>query len=275
MERCDWRLFGIVSFFVARHNDLRSGLLLHEDLLKNAYRNAGREYPFNILLEALEVIVAPAFKFLSYHKPLFICLLSCIDQTITTESTPERLTIEQTFSLLKLCEPILQSPHLPETVEQIIRKARLSVADSWQQECAVLRKGPISDRVINVLVQYTAKIRAIHPAQSGCHERINILRVFGPPTRRLLDYSNGDWQRDACEKRFALMKTFNEYVEEVDQTSRQMQNNARRVRDPDEHWCHHEEERVSIRTIYSLPPDRPESDWANVAQKLGIDSSYV
>lgn len=75
----------------------------------------------------------------------------------------------------------------------------------------------------NMLELYIAKIRAIHQAESGYHECADVLGIFGPVTRELLSYPSYDWEQAARKRRIALIKSFNELVQDVDQTSRQIQ----------------------------------------------------
>lgn len=81
----------------------------------------------------------------------------------------------------------------------------------------------IPERLPDLLDQYIRKIRTIHPDQSGYHDCLDVLRVFGPSIRRLLSYGSGEWEPAALGKRFALIKTFNKLVQEVDRTSHQIQ----------------------------------------------------
>ncbi|KAG9031002.1 hypothetical protein FS837_003127 [Tulasnella sp. UAMH 9824] len=192
---------------------------------------------------------------------------------ISAENSSQEFTIERKFTVLECFERILRNPRLSEEARQKIREMRGRVSQSWQEECAAAAIRFIPETLPDLLEQYIANIRTIHQDEGGYDEGIDILRIFAPSTRQFISYDAIDLTTSAERSRFVLIKTFNNFVQEVDQNSRQIQKTARRVRDLDERWCHHEEERVSIRDIYSLPPDAPETPWARVADELGFAES--
>lgn len=105
-------------------------------------------------------------------------------------------------------------------------------------------------------------------------ESIEVIRVFGQPMHKALRQKPLVWfapqlAREECRR---LRNTFNNFVLAVDKTYHRIQvrlpsiyaysrvsyiyvrqNRARRVRDPDERWCHSEAEALGIRDIYLLP----------------------
>ncbi|KIO17585.1 hypothetical protein M407DRAFT_32733 [Tulasnella calospora MUT 4182] len=270
-ERLDWRLLCILYFTISEYPRLLWIWPHSLDSLRPAYRGENLSETFS---KALEVLVRPESTEIPNRDLLLIKMVHWAHEMISTDNKQKAFTLELGFSLLKGCERILQSPRLPEAERQVIRTTRLSVSDIWQQECAVAARGQIWRSLPDVLEQYIAEVGTIHRAETGHHECVDILRVFGPSARQLLSYHGFDWGGSAQIRRFALIKAFNKFVQEVDQTSRQIQNNARRARYPDQRWCHWEEERVSIRATYSLPPDPPESDWRWVARTLGVFDEY-
>ncbi|KAG9040350.1 hypothetical protein FS837_000759, partial [Tulasnella sp. UAMH 9824] len=192
-------------------------------------------------------------------------ILQWANHMIFAENSRQEFTLERRFAFLECFELILRNPPLPEEARQKIRDMRDRVAQSWQEECAAAAIGYIPKGLPNMLEQYIAKIRTIHQDEGSYDEGIDILRIFGPSVHQCISYDFYKMASAAHRSRFVLIKTFSNFVLEVDQTSLQIQKTARRVRDPDERWCHHEEERISIRTVYSLPPDPPGSYWVEVA----------
>lgn len=60
-------------------------------------------------------------------------MLQYVNQMITGDRTD----MERKFTLLEICEPVLQSPRVPEAPRETIRKIRLDLAQTWEQECDV------------------------------------------------------------------------------------------------------------------------------------------
>ncbi|KAG9026884.1 hypothetical protein FS837_004486 [Tulasnella sp. UAMH 9824] len=213
------------------------------------------------------------------RNALLVGVLRCVNQRML-DSTLDEFKLEHKFYLLEACERIIRSPQLSGAAQQVIRNTRIDLSKTW------LRKNSILGYWWNAghLERYIAKIRSIHPTECGHYERIDILRVFGPSTRQVLSFHPDNWIISTA--RFLFVETFNKFVQEVDQTSRRMESNARRVRDPNERWCHWEDKRASISPIYSIPPDPPESDWAkayadlktlyspNALESMGIDDIW-
>lgn len=75
----------------------------------------------------------------------------------------------------------------------------------------------------SLLEQYIANIRTIHHGESGYHECIDILQIFRPSTRQFISNQYYYMTKQAQERQFILVKTWNEFVLQVDRTSRQMQ----------------------------------------------------
>lgn len=81
----------------------------------------------------------------------------------------------------------------------------------------------IPKRLFVVLEQHIAKIRAFSLPKRSYLQCIEVLQIFGPPTRQLVSYGSNVLDDDAKEARAALIETFNKFVQEIDQASRQIQ----------------------------------------------------
>lgn len=75
----------------------------------------------------------------------------------------------------------------------------------------------------NLLAQYLENIRTIHQGESSHHERIDILQAFSPSIRQFVSYPYSDLEREADKMRFVLINTFNTFMLEIEQVSRQLQ----------------------------------------------------
>lgn len=130
----------------------------------------------------------------------------------------------------------------------------------------------IPENAADVLDSYLEETGAIHGGESGHHECVEVLRVFRPAISRALGYGPTEWTMEGVISRLILLGTFNRNVLDVDHTYRRIQvrhtfhilsyeiadpemfqDQARRIRDPEERWCHSEEKMISIREFYSLP----------------------
>lgn len=131
----------------------------------------------------------------------------------------------------------------------------------------------IPTSLFDMLNHYLQKVRTTYQADLVCDESVTLLQTFGPPTRKLFSQWTFEWKEPEVihEKRKEFRNMFNEFVMEVDALSRRNQvrisfhsrylifpdlspqNHARRVRNPDERWCHWQEQSASIRDLYSLP----------------------
>ncbi|KAG8919212.1 hypothetical protein FRC01_001413 [Tulasnella sp. 417] len=265
-DRMHWRVLpitcSIISHLYESRVESRGNMASLESLIDPFI--CTKEDATEILRATLDVLVLPGGIEPLDSNALLIGTLHCVNQCVSADGGYHEFFIDHKLSLLEICEQILPSPQLSEAARQVIRKIRYDLSERWLQ---VLSRS-LNWNLYEALQQYISKARVIHQADSDHDERVDILQTFSPPIRQSLAFPPDTSVLGKHRRRFVLIKAFNEFVEEVDQTARRIENNDRRVRDPDERWCHREEERASISSIYSLPPDPPGSEWAEIYDEL-------
>ncbi|KAG9040752.1 hypothetical protein FS837_000230 [Tulasnella sp. UAMH 9824] len=157
-----------------------------------------------------------------------------IERILADEQFNPDANVQHAFELLESCETVLRSPRVPPTAREIGENLRMSVAQLWRREYIARRAGnKSSNELMTALHSYLIHVRSFKRDEYGYDEDIAVERVFGAMLRPIsADVSELKGGPAVCE-------AFSAFVEEVSKNARI---NARRVRDPDGHWCHWEEE---------------------------------
>lgn len=96
--------------------------------------NRDAEHAAVTLGEAFDVLVGSDSGDGLDPDQILINILQYVNQMITGDHTP----MERKFTLLEICEPVLQNPRAPEAARDVIRKVRPGLAQTWERECDVL-----------------------------------------------------------------------------------------------------------------------------------------
>lgn len=193
------------------------------------------------LSTTLDILTSPGPIGLLDCDALLIATLRCVNQIIV--GIPRQVTMGFKFSLSEACELILQSPQLSGAARRLIRNIRIDLSKSWLKRCSTRyvrcfvtngspgirlnlavplpNRGWYSD--VEPFQRYIAKIRTTHAVESGHHERIDTLWALGPSPRQVFSSHSINWSSDTEAQRFELVKTFNKFVQDVDQTSHQIE----------------------------------------------------
>lgn len=96
--------------------------------------------------EALKVLTGPECTGLADCDGVLTNMLRGIRQIVV--SGQPNINLQNKFTLLEMCEPLMQSTHISETARQAIRKIRLALAQTWQQDfdSRVIYAGLVSHR---------------------------------------------------------------------------------------------------------------------------------
>ncbi|KAG8934357.1 hypothetical protein FRC00_012189 [Tulasnella sp. 408] len=179
-----------------------------------------REDAIETLGTTLNMLVAPGATGPLDRNALLIGALRCVNQSMLKSTIDsDDFDLAHKFSLLQACERVLRSPQLSRAAQQVIQNIRIELSKYWLQRCS----GRVLPSDVEALMRYIADIRTIHPTESGHHERIDILWAFGPSARQVLSSDPDNWLWEAAVNRFRIVKSFNEFVQEVDQGSRLME----------------------------------------------------
>ncbi|KAG8921316.1 hypothetical protein FRC01_000312 [Tulasnella sp. 417] len=200
--------------------------------LQRAYRQDINE-TLASLNEALGVLLTPTSRDLLDRDTMLINMLRCMDRIVTHRDNDVFGRTEHLFELLESCETVLRVSRLPEAAREVGRNLRMHMG-SFLPRNRILRSS-----VVNNLESYVTHLQALDRTEFAYYEDIEALRVFGSVCQDYFELGGSSWE------------TFNTFVTDVWKISQQMQGRNRRVRDPEERWCHWQEEPVPIRTVYS------------------------
>ncbi|KIO31797.1 hypothetical protein M407DRAFT_19306 [Tulasnella calospora MUT 4182] len=166
-------------------------------------------------------------------------MLQSIERVLADEQDNPNANVQRAFQLLEGCEEALRSPRLPLATRQIGEKLRMSVTELWRRKYRARRVRNASvDELMMTLQSYLTYLRSLKRTESGYDEDIGFERVFGAMLRPIsADVRLSDEGQAVCEM-------FDAFVGEV---SEHIRKTARRIRGPDEHWCHWEEEPLLIK----------------------------
>ncbi|KAG8896832.1 hypothetical protein FRC01_011604, partial [Tulasnella sp. 417] len=177
-----------------------------------------------ILGEALLVLTGPECKELVGCDDVLRTMLHGIVQMIVGQ-VHSSITLQHKFALLEICEPILHSPRLTEPSRQMIRKARLDLAQAWQGELVFkASRNSIPVWLVEMPERYITALRKIYSGESGYKEYLEILKAFGPTLRELFSYRPKAWATTSgFRTRFAFRDTFETFLLDIDYIPHQAQ----------------------------------------------------
>ncbi|KAG9045726.1 hypothetical protein FS837_005774 [Tulasnella sp. UAMH 9824] len=220
----DRRLFSVLTWVAVNLHLTLKPKHSSQGPLQQAYEGGNVESTIRTLGGALKVLTGPECTRIVDRDSVLMNVLGGIRQIVVSDQVQPMITLQHKFTLLEICEPIMQSPHLPEKARCAIRKIRLDLAQAWQQDfdSRVIYTG-IPARQVDMLEKYLAGLRTIYPAE-GYHEYIEVLQAFGTPIRGLFSYTPHAWANTSgFKKRIAFRETFNNFVLHVDNMARQVQ----------------------------------------------------
>ncbi|KAG8918836.1 hypothetical protein FRC01_001627 [Tulasnella sp. 417] len=274
MDCQDWRLFTILCYIISNLDVLGDGeSYVQVTVLRDAYQGGKQRilYTLKGALKALAVSEPPA---VSGGDRFLISMLEHANQIISGKNPQVQSTMIENFYLLESCEEVLQNPRHPEPVRDLVRKTRFNFVQLCQKNCENWNfRNETLECIPDPLERYLAKVRNVHQAQIGYDESIETLSVLVPLVRTVLREGLPSMRYTVHQEAHLepLRKTFNDFVLDIDSMYRQIQNNARRFRSPDERWCHWEEDKTSIMAAYSVMPDpAPTSGPNHAVQRMGI-----
>ncbi|KAG8958217.1 hypothetical protein FRC00_002935 [Tulasnella sp. 408] len=134
--------FTILQFYTyTPTNEAVRTLCNHLVTCSNRRENADRRDSrgvFEMFAASLEILTTPESTNLPNLSLLLNNILHCVAQIISPINGQEQFNMEHKFSLLEICERIIQGPQLSMAASELVRRIRVNLATTWQQECAVL-----------------------------------------------------------------------------------------------------------------------------------------
>lgn len=250
LKHGDWRLFCLVSWAVANLTVTQRPSL---NSLRKAYRGDFNE-AVQTLQGACEVLVPECKEHVACERILSNMLQ--FSSQIIVDNAQSNVTMKQKSALSERWEQIMLNTVLPDATRQIARKLTINLAQAWEREC---QQENISEELLDTITRYLLTLRIKYKVEplAVYHEYIEVLQLFGPAIRGLLSRkpNASHVETFARSKRNLLRNTFNEMVSDAAGISLQIQQNARRIRDPDVRWCHLQREPLLVTTQYSLTSD--------------------